>query len=79
MDSDSVMIESYGYEIWKGSEKIGWYDPQPHPNDPALQVSHPHHKHIPPGIKRNRIPAPLLRFTKPNLPVLIREIESLLN
>ncbi|MDM8517704.1 hypothetical protein QUF76_16020 [Desulfobacterales bacterium HSG16] len=48
-----------------------------HPNDPFLQSSHPHHKHIPPNIKSNRIPAPLLSFTQPNLPVFIQEIEEL--
>jgi hypothetical protein len=38
----------------------------------------PHHKHIPPNIKHNRIPAPQMSFTQPNLPALIREIESLI-
>lgn len=52
-----------------------WYDPQPHPNDPALASTHPHHKHIPPEIKRHRIPAPGLGFDQPNLPFLIEEIE----
>ena len=54
------------------------HDSQPHPNDPALQSSHPHHKHVPPDVKHNRIPAPEMSFTRPNLPVLIREIEALL-
>jgi hypothetical protein len=40
-----------------------------------LASTHPHHKHVPPGIKHNRIPAPNMRFTKPNLPALIEEIE----
>jgi len=55
-----------------------WYDSQPHPNDPTLQSTHPHHKHIPPDIKHHRIPAPEMSFVKPNLPALIREIESLI-
>jgi hypothetical protein len=37
-----------------------------------------HHKHIPPNIKRNRIPAPDLSFESPNLPFLIGEIEGFL-
>jgi len=37
-----------------------------------------HHKHIPPNIKHNRIPAPEMSFNRPNLPVLIQEIETLL-
>jgi hypothetical protein len=41
-------------------------------------TSHPHHKHVPPGVKHNRIPAPEMSFTRPNLPVLIRETEALL-
>jgi hypothetical protein len=38
--------------------------------------TYPHHKHIPPNIKRNRIPAPDLSFTRLNLPFLIEEIEQ---
>jgi hypothetical protein len=45
-------------------------------NDPTLAATHPHHKHVPPDIKHNRIPAPGLSFTLPNLPVLIDEIEQ---
>jgi hypothetical protein len=40
-----------------------------------LASAHPHHKHVPPHIKRRRIPAPGLSFTHPNLPFLIEEIE----
>lgn len=71
-------IEGYGYELWRGGEKVFWYDSQPNPQDPLLQATHPHHKHVPPGIKHNRIPAPEMSFQRPNLPVLIREIEELL-
>jgi len=77
-DADQVVIESYGYELWRNAEKIAWYDPQPHPDDPRLQSTHPHHKHISPDIKHNRIPAPEMSFTRPNLPVLIQEMEELL-
>ncbi len=75
---DVVVIEDYGYEVWHNSEKIAWYDSQPHPDDPSLASTHPHHKHISPNIKRNRIPAPQISFTQPNLPVLIQEIEDLI-
>ena len=68
-------IMDYGYEVWYDGAKLYWYDPQPHPNDPALASTHPHHKHVPPDIKHNRIPAPGLSFTQPNLPLLIEEIE----
>jgi len=73
-----VVIESYGYEIWRANEKVCWYDTQPHPNDPALQATHPHHKHVPPDIKHHRIPAEGMSFNQPNMPALIREIEGLI-
>jgi len=72
-------MDWYGYEIWKGQEKLFWYDSQPHPNDPGLQSTHPHHKHIPPDIKHHRIPAPNMSFSRPNIPKLIREIEALIS
>ncbi len=74
-----ALLDWYGYEVWRGSEKLYWYDPQPHPNDPSLQSTHPHHKHVPPDIKHNRIPAPDMSFDEPNLPALIREIDTLLS
>jgi len=74
-----VVIDSYGYEVWRGDKKLYWYDSQPHPSDPDLQSTNPHHKHIPPNIKNHRIPAPEMSFTQPNLPTLILEIEALIN
>jgi hypothetical protein len=71
-------IAHYGYEVRRGEEKLYWYDSQPHPGEPELASTHPHHKHVPPDIKRNRVPAPGLSFTEPNLPFLIAEIEQLL-
>lgn len=47
--------------------------PQHYPY-PELASTHPHHKHVPPNIKRNRIPAPGLSFIQPNLPYLIEEV-----
>jgi len=73
-----MVIDWYGYEVWQGEEKLYWYDSQPHPEDSSLQSTHPHHKYIPPDIKHNRVPAPEMSFTRPNLPVLIREIEELI-
>jgi hypothetical protein len=74
-----LVIDSYGYEAWRGADKLFWYDSQPHPNDPALRQNHPHHTHIPPNMRHNRIAAPLMRFDRPNFPVLIEEIERLLS
>lgn len=78
-DEGPVIIQDYAYEFWDKSDKIAWYDSQPHPGDPSLASTHPHHKHLPPDIKHNRIPAPGISFNEPNLPTLIGEIEDLLN
>lgn len=77
-DAGTLVIEGYSYEVWQGSDKLYWYDSQPHPDDPALAGTDPHHKHIPPDVKHHRVPAPELSFTAPNLPFLIQEIETLL-
>ena len=78
LDFDAGLITSYGYEVYQDQERLYWYDDFPHPNDPKLASSFPHHKHIPPDIKRNRVPAPDLAFTEPNIPILVREIEELI-
>lgn len=77
MDFEVGRIISYGYEVYRGEERLYWYDDFPHPNDPILAATLPHHKHIPPDIKHHRIPAPNLSFTQPNLPALIHEMEEL--
>lgn len=77
-DRSPLVIDWYGYEVWQGNEKLYWYDSQPHPGETALQSTYPHHKHVPPDVKHHRIPAPDMSFTRPNLPVLIKEIETLL-
>lgn len=76
LTSTTISISAYGYEVWHGVEKLYWYDSQPHPHIPALASTDPHHKHIQPNIKRNRIPAPGLSFIRPNLPYLIDEIDE---
>ena len=73
-----AVMDWYGYEVWRDEQKLYWYDSQPHPDDPALQSTQPHHKHVPPNSKHNRVPAPEMGFTRPNLPTLIREIEALI-
>jgi hypothetical protein len=73
-----LVVDWYGYEIWQGHEKLYWYDSQPHPDDPLLQSTHPHHKHVPPDMKQHRVPAPGMSFLQPNLMRLIPEIEALI-
>jgi hypothetical protein len=79
LDFDAARIVSYGYEVYQHGEKLYWYDDFPHPTDASLAATFPHHKHVPPDIKRHRILAPGLSFVRPNLPLLIREIEDLIN
>ncbi|NJN92969.1 MAG: hypothetical protein HC875_02210 [Anaerolineales bacterium] len=50
LDFEAGLITAYGYEVYRGEEKLYWYDDFPHPNNPTLASTHPHHKHIPPGI-----------------------------
>lgn len=76
VDLDAGLIISYGYEVYRGEERLYWYDDFPHPNDVTLASTFPHHKHVPPDIKHNRIPAPNMSFVRPNLPLLIEEIED---
>lgn len=76
IDYDAGKIRNYSYEIYLDGEKIIWYDPFAHPHIPELASTHPHHKHIQPNIKHNRIPAPGISFEQPNLLHFIAEIES---
>jgi hypothetical protein len=72
------VIQAYSYWVEQEAKRLYWYDPQPHPDDPSLASTFPHHKHVSPDIKRHQIPAPGRSFDQPNLPFLIREIESTL-
>ncbi len=76
VDFEAGLIVSYGYEVYRGEERLYWYDDFPHPDDPILAETLPHHMHVPPDIKHHRIPAPSMSFTSPNLPALIQEIEE---
>jgi hypothetical protein len=78
LDFAAGLITSYGYEVYQAESRLYWYDDFPHPHDPTLAVTFPHHKHVPPDIKHHRVPAPDIQFTHPNLPLLIREIEALM-
>lgn len=75
IDFTDGVLEAYSYTVKRGQEALHWYDPQPHPEVPSLASTFPHHKHIPPQIKRNRIPATGLSFEHPNLDFLVEEIE----
>ncbi|MET0030755.1 MAG: DUF6516 family protein [Limnospira maxima] len=77
LDFDAGLITSYGYEVYKNETRLYWYDDFPHPNDTSLASTFQHHKHIPPNIKRNRIPAPNIDFSHPNLPFILQEIDEI--
>lgn len=79
LDFAAGLITSYGYQVYRGSERLFWYDDFPHPNDASLGGTFPHHQHLPPDIKKNRVPAPAMSFTRPNLPTLIDEIRGLIS
>lgn len=70
--ADGELLD-YSYTVYRGQEKIRWYDPQPHPDDPDLAQTFPHHYHVLPDIKHNRRPAPGIRSHAPNLATLIAD------
>ena len=70
-------IQDYSYTVFYGAERVRWYDPQPHPDNPILASTFPHHRHEPPDIKHNRKPAPGINFQAPNLPTLIADCTTL--
>jgi hypothetical protein len=50
----------------------------PYPQDPSLAATFPHHKVLPSDMEHHCIPAPDISFTHPNLPVLLQDIEALI-
>lgn len=77
LDFKNNRIQRYGYEVYRGDDKLRWYDAQPHPDDASLQPTFPHHYHQDPDIKHHRLPAPGISFTAPNLPTLIADCIAL--
>lgn len=73
LDFKDQRIVNYSYTIYRSEEKVRWYDPQPHPDNPALAETFPHHYHADPDIKHNRLPAHGISFTEPNLETLISD------
>ena len=67
-------IRTYSYEVYRGDEKVCWYDAWEHPEISALAVTFPHHKHMPPNLRDNRVPALGIRFDAPNLDVVLEDV-----
>ncbi|MCI0493497.1 DUF6516 family protein [candidate division KSB1 bacterium] len=78
IDFAAALITSYGYEVYHDEERLFWYDDFPHPKDLTLAVTFPHHKHVPPDIKRHRVPAYGISYYECNLSLLINEIQMLI-
>jgi len=74
IDFSNGTIESYRYEVYQGKAILYWYDAKPHPGEPPIELTFPHHKHIYPDIEHHRVPAPGLGLDKTNLIFLIEEI-----
>jgi hypothetical protein len=70
-------ILDHSYTVYRGTEKIRWYDSQSHSEVSALASTFPHHYHDLPDIKHNRCPAPGISFAAVNLPALIADCLSL--
>jgi hypothetical protein len=85
LDLSDGEILDYAYDVFRGEKAVRWYDPQPHPENPELASTFPHHLHEPPDIKRNRKPAPGISpstelrtsFQAPNLSTLIADCMAL--
>lgn len=76
--SDGELLD-YSYTVIRDDERVRWYDPQPHPENPDLASTFPHHLHDLPDLKHNRKPAPGISFDSPNLPTLIADCRALGN
>jgi len=76
IDFAAEEILDYSYTVFRGEEKVQWYDPQPHVEDASLAENFPHHMHEHPDIRHNRKPAPTICFKEANLPILIEMIEK---
>jgi hypothetical protein len=74
IDFSTKRIRSYSYEVYRASEKICWYDSWEHPEIPALASTFPHHRHLPPNLRDNRLPAPGISFEAPNIDVVVEDV-----
>jgi hypothetical protein len=70
-------LQGYAYSVWRGDQKLGWFDPSPPGDDPMLAATFPHHYHDLAGSDEERQAAPGLSFDAPNLPALIAHCRKL--
>jgi len=74
IDFAARRIRTYSYEVFRGDEKVCWYDSWEHPEIPAVASTFPHHKHIPPNLREHRLPAPGISFESPNLDIVLEDV-----
>jgi hypothetical protein len=74
IDFSARRIRAYSYEVYRGGEKICWYDSWAHPEIPALASTFPHHKHILPDLRDHRVAAPGIWFDAPNLDTVLEDV-----
>ena len=74
VDFAVIRIRAYSYEVYRGGEKVGWYDAWEHPEIPSLSSTFPHHKHMLPNLRDNRVPAPGISFTSANVDVVLEDV-----
>jgi hypothetical protein len=81
--SDRPLVESSTISVWSASPYTGVAEGEIFFRRgfrlrmrEELESTSPHHKHVPPEIKRNRIPAPGISFIRPNLEFVVLEIED---
>ena len=77
LDFRRARIQRYSYTVFRGADKVRWYDPEPHPENPALASTFPHHFHDLPDQKNNRRPSPGIAFDAPNFATLIADCIAL--
>ena len=74
IDFAARRIRNYSYEVYREGEKVCWYDAWEYPEIPELAATFPHHKHVPPNLRDNRVAAPGIRFESPNLDVVLADV-----
>lgn len=74
IDFAAKRIRTYSYEVYQKGEKVCWYDTWEHPEIPELKATFPHHKHVLPNLRNNRVPAPGISFESPNLDVVLEDV-----
>lgn len=74
IDFAARRIRTYSYEMYRNGEQVCWYDAWEHPEIPELKATFPHHKHVLPNLRNNRVSAPGISFESPNVDVVLEGV-----